>query len=234
MAGLASAVLALIILVTSMSASAGDFFTGFRMDGETQYHAYLGLRMKLPFAFSGFETHAQLFTSAQSYEYDTDDQEIEADVQNLTPSLVVSRSLGGGPWTILALVGPELRWKHEDGFRNDSDREFDVGVMLQMESMYWQETRNLHAMVSYASLDDFFFGRVRAKLQTYSPETGCCPIFAGLDIAGMGNDDFRAVQVGPVVEVPVAGFFLLFRAGYQNDSSFGSGGYGGLEIYTQF
>jgi len=234
MAGLASAVVALIIVFASASAHAGDLFTGYRMDSEAQYFAFLGLREYLPWEHSGFKGYAQVFASGQTYEYDSSGHDIEADVQSLTPSLGVTKPIDGSPWSVSLLVGPELRWKKEDGFQTSSGRDFDVGAFAQVESMFWQETRSIHGIISYASLDDFFFGRVRGKLRTFLPETGCCAIFAGADVAGMGNDDFRALQVGPLVEVPVGRFFLLGRAGYQYDSSFGSGGYGGLEIYTQF
>lgn len=234
MAVLASALLALMILLPCSNASAGDLFTGFRMDGREQYFAYLGLRENLSRKPLGLEVFAQLFAAGQTYEYESGGRDIDADVQSLTPSLGVTRLLSGGPWSVSALAGPEFRWKKENGFQTDSGPDFDAGVFVQTETMYWQETHNLHAMVSYASLDDFFFGRIRGKLRTYSPETGCCSIFVGLDIAGMGNDDFSAVQTGPLVEVPIGRFFLTARGGYQHDSNFGPGGYGGLEIYLPF
>ena len=125
---------------------------------------------------------------------------------------------------------------HESPDIGDLGRRDQVGVFVQIEGMHWQETYNLHAMVSYASLDDFFFGRIRGKLRTHLPETGCCPVLVGLEVGGMGSLEFNfnAVQVGPLVEVPVGRFSLLAHAGFQQDSDLGRGGYGGLEIYTAF
>ncbi len=234
MARVASAILALIVLLPGASANAGDLFSGFQIDHEEQYFAYFGVKEALPWEPLAITTFAQLFIAGQNYQYDSGNREIDADVQTVTPSLGLSELLDGGPWNISALVGPQLRWKKEDGFRNDSGRDFDVGVFAQLETMYWQESHSLHAMVSYASLDDFFFGRIRGKFRAHAPETRCCVIWLGLDVAGMGNDDFSAVQTGPLIEVPIGGFFLLARAGYQHDSTFGSGGYGGVEIYTRF
>jgi len=234
MARVASAVFALIIALPCASAHAGDLFSGFQMDHEEQYFAYFGVKQALPWEPLGIATYAQLFGAGQNYQYESGNRDIDADVQTLTPSLGVTRLLDGGPWNVSALAGPELKWKQEDGFRNDSGRDFDVGAFVQLETMYWQETHNLQAMVSYASLDDFFFGRVRGKFRIHAPETRCCTVFVGLDVAGMGNDDFSAVLTGPLVEVPVGRFSLLARAGYQHDSGFGSGGYGGFEIYTPF
>jgi len=50
----------------------------------------------------------------------------------------------------------------------------------------------------------------------------------------MQNDDFRAVQSGPLVEVPIGKVFLLAKTGYQYSSSFHTGVYGGVEIYFPF
>ena len=66
MAGLASAVFALIILLPSSSAIAGDLFTGFQMDNEAQYFAYLGAREDLPWKSFGLQGYAQLFAAGQS------------------------------------------------------------------------------------------------------------------------------------------------------------------------
>ena len=234
MAGLASIAFTLIILLSSASAKAGDLFTGFHMDDNAEYFTYLGLKEDLPGEFSGLKGFVQLFASGQSYEYESNNQDIEADVQSLTPSLGVAKSLGGGGWTVSALAGPHLRWKKEDGSSNDSGRDFNVGLFVQAEAMYWQETGNFQAIFSYGSLDDFFFGRLRGKLLTFSPETSCCPLFLGFEVAGMGNDDFAALQLGPVAEIAVGRVSLLARGGYQYDDNFGSGGYGGLELYMPF
>jgi hypothetical protein len=50
----------------------------------------------------------------------------------------------------------------------------------------------------------------------------------------MGNADFRAVQTGPVLEVPIGKVFLLAKGGYEHSNSFHSGGYGGVEMYVPF
>lgn len=234
MARLASIAFTLIVVLSPTNARAGALFTGFQMDDDAQYFTYLGLQQDLPWDFSGLRGYVQLFASGQAYEYESSNRDIDAEVQSLTPSLGIAKSLGRGNWTLSTLAGPQLRWKKEDGFPNDSGRDLDVGVFVQAESMYWQETGSFHAIVSYASLDDFFFGRLRGKLRSFSPQTGCCPVFLGFDLVGMGNDDFSALQIGPLVEVPLGRVFLLTRGGYQYDSNSGSGGYGGLEIYLPF
>jgi hypothetical protein len=50
----------------------------------------------------------------------------------------------------------------------------------------------------------------------------------------MGNADFRGVMTGPVGEVQVGHVFILARGGYQNNTTFHSGAYGGFEVYFPF
>lgn len=208
-------------------------FTGFQMDDETQYFAFLGLKRDV-WQGSGLAAYVHLFGAGQSYEYETGGRDIDTDLQLLTPSLGLSHAFGDGALSVSAHVGPRFEWKREDGFSYGSRSDFEVGVLVQAESLYWQETHSVQAIASYASSDDFFFGRLRGKLRVASPASGCCALFTGLDVAGMGNRDFDAVQTGPLIEVPVAGFFVLARGGYQYDSTFHSGAYGGLEIYAPF
>lgn len=50
----------------------------------------------------------------------------------------------------------------------------------------------------------------------------------------MGNADFRAVQTGTLVEIPIGKVFFLVKGGYQNSNSFHSGASGGFEIHFPF
>jgi hypothetical protein len=49
----------------------------------------------------------------------------------------------------------------------------------------------------YTNLDGLFWSRVRATRLTYKKEQGCCSLYLGWDVTGMGNKDFYAVQTGP-------------------------------------
>lgn len=234
MAGLASALVALITVLSVGDARAGDVFTGVQLDAEAQYFSYLGVKENLPWQASGYRPFLQLFATAQTYEYESGRDDIDADVQSLTPSLGVSRSSSGGDWTFSALIGPEIEWKRERGFPNDRGRETEVGVMVQGEAHHWRDGRSVHAILSYASLDDFFFGRLRSQARVFDEERNAFSLSAGFDVAGMGNDDYRAVQLGPVLQLPIAQLFLSAKGGYQYDSSVGSGAYGGIEFYAPF
>jgi hypothetical protein len=225
---------ALIVLVMPSGVRAGDLFTGGQLDDESQYFTYLGAQEDLPWKAYEFQPYVHLFAASQEYEYESGGADVEAEVQYLTPALGVRRPIAGTGWSVGAFAGPRLQWKREEGLFVDSDRDFDVGVIAQIEPMYWQETHSLHGIFSYSSLDDFFLGRVRGKGLVFDPGARCCKVFAGADVSLMGNDDYDAVQVGPLLEVAIGRFFLLARGGYQRDSTFDDLAYAGIELYTSF
>ncbi len=66
------------------------------------------------------------------------------------------------------------------------------------------------AQASQAGLE-----RQRVNPDSESSSKDCCS-------AAMGNADFRAVQTGPLVEVPIEKIFLLVKGGYRNCNSFHS------------
>jgi hypothetical protein len=109
-----------------------------------------------------------------------------------------------------------------------------IGVFGQAEAMYWHEKGGVHAIGSYADLDNFFWGRLRGKLLAHQFNRGCCKTYVGWDVTGMGNAEFRAVKTGPLVELSIGPVFVLFKGGYQHNTTFQSGAFGGVELYTAF
>jgi hypothetical protein len=234
MARLAPLVAALIVLVPVGAARAGDAYTGVHGDDESQFFAYLGVQEDLPWQVAELQLFGHLFGAAQRYEYETGGRGVDADVQFVTPSLGVRRGLGDSGWTAAAFAGPKLQWKREDAPFIDSDRDLDIGVFVQAEAMYWEEARSLHVFGNFSGIDAFFFGRLRGKQRIHDAGERCCNLFAGADVSRMGNEDYDAVQVGPLLEVQLGRVFLLVRGGYQRDSSFDDLAYGGVELYTPF
>lgn len=211
---------------------AGDVFTGFQIDNKSQYFGYLGVRTPVLLMAGGTTLFAQAMTAGLGYSFKSNGQVLDTNVQFVVPSLGISQSLGR--WTFLALAGPQLRRIEEDRFNTSSRVDHQIGFFGQIEGLYWHENGSLHAIGSYADLDNFFWGRLRGKLLTYKPTKGCCPLYTGWDIAGMGNGDYRAIQTGPILEVPIGQVFFLVRGGYQYSTPFHSGGYGGAEVYFPF
>ena len=211
---------------------AGDVFTGFQIDNKSQYFGYVGVRTPILRMSGGTTLFAQAMTAGLGYSFRSGPRLLDANVQFVVPSLGISQTLGR--WTFLVLGGPQLRRIEQDRPSTSSKVDHQIGAFGQAEAFYWHEKGNLHAIGSYADLDNFFWGRLRGKLLVHKSEKGCCPLYAGWDIAGMGNGDFRAAQTGPVVEISIGKAFLLAKGGYQYSTSFHSGGYGGVEVYFPF
>lgn len=233
MARYVSLLLVTLVLVTIPSRTqAGDVFSGFQIDNKSQYFGYLGVRTPILLMSGGTTLFAQAMTAGLGYSFKSNGQILDTNVQFVVPSLGISQSLGR--WTLLALAGPQLRRIEEERLNTSSSVDHQIGFFGQIEGLYWHEKGSLHAIGSYADLDNFFWGRLRGKLLTYKSGRGCCSLYTGWDIAGMGNGDYRAIQTGPIFEVPIGQIFFLVRGGYQNSTSFQSGGYGGAEIYFPF
>lgn len=223
---------ALILTVLPAPSKAGDTFTGFQIDNRSQYFGYLGVRTPLLQTSGGPDLFVQVMTAGLGYSFKSNGQLLDANVQFIVPSLGIKQTVGS--WTLSALAGPQLRRIEEERLNASASIRHQAGAFGQVEAMYWHEKGSFHAIGSYADLDNFFWSRLRGKLLAYKSDKGCCTTYVGWDVAGMGNADFRAVQTGPLVEVPIGKVFFLVKGGYQNSNSFHSGGYGGFEVYFAF
>lgn len=233
MARLALVLLAALVLIAQPAAGhAGDVFTGFQIDNKSQYFGYLGVRVPVHQMAGGTNLFVQAMTAGLGYSFKSNGQLLDANVQFIVPALGISHNVGG--WTLSALAGPQLRRIEEERWNTSPSIENQIGAYGQLEAFYWHEKGSFHAITSYADLDKFFWGRLRGKLLVHTADKGCCTTYVGWDVAAMQNDDFRAVQSGPLVEVPIGKVFLLAKTGYQYSSSFHTGVYGGVEIYFPF
>ncbi len=222
----------LVLTVVPITSEAGDVFTGFQIDNKSQYFGYLGVRTPLLRTSGGPDLFVQAMTAGLGYSFKSNGQLLDANVQFIVPSLGITQTVGG--WTVSALAGPQLRRIEEERLNTSASIRHQVGAYGQVEALYWHEKGSFHAIGSYADLDNFFWSRLRGKLLAYKSDKGCCTAYVGWDVAGMGNADFRAVQTGPLVEVPIGKVFFLVKGGYQNSTSFQNGGYGGVEVYFAF
>ena len=220
------------MLFRSLVSEAGDIFTGFQIDNTSQYFSYLGIRTPILQNSAGSGLFVQAITSGLGYHVKTNGQLLDTNVQSIVPSLGITKPLGR--WALSALVGPQLRRIEEQRLNASRTIAYQTGVYGQLEALYWHEKWNLHVIGSYADLDNFFWSRLRGKVLAYQPEKSCCATYAGWDVTGMGNADFRGIMTGPVVEVQVGTVFFLVRGGYQHNTTFHVGSYGGLDIYYPF
>ena len=221
-----------ILICLPLVSEAGEVFTGFQIDNKNQYFTYLGVRTPILRTSGGPSLFVQAMTSGLGYNFKTTGQLLDANIQSIVPSLGITTTLGG--WTLSALAGPQLRRIEEQQLNASNTIAYQAGVYGQLEAFYWHEKWNLLAIGSYADLDNFFWSRLRGKALVYKPEKSCCATYVGWDVTGMGNADFRGVMTGPVGEVQVGNVFVLVRGGYQHNTTFHSGSYGGFEIYFPF
>ena len=223
---------AFVLTCLPLVSEAGDVFTGFQVDNENQYFGYFGVRTPILRASGGPDLFVQAMTAGLGYSFKANGQLLNANIQSIVPSLGITKTLGG--WALSALAGPQLRRLEEQRLNASNTIAYQAGVYGQLEAFYWHEKWNLLAIGSYADLDNFFWSRLRGKALVYKPEKSCCATYVGWDVTGMGNADFRGVMTGPVGEVQVGNVFVLVRGGYQHNTAFYSGSYGGFEIYFPF
>jgi len=177
--------------------AAGDVFTGYQIDHQGQYYTYLGVRTPITSGESNFQPFVQVLGSGLGYTFKDNGAKRDAEVQFASPSLGIKYLMGG--WSFIGFAGPQFWWKQEDRPTGGRTNENGIGVYLQGEAFHWQEKGTFHAIVSYTDLDSFVWSRLRATRLVHKSEQGCCSTYLGWDLAGMGNNDFYAVQTGPLV-----------------------------------
>lgn len=210
--------LIMLVMFAATRSEGAELFTGFQMDNHGQYIGFLGNRSEV---YVSSNTHVFVQETLGAFGYDSLDGR-NTQVKFFTPSLGVSRV--SGAWTYGVHVGPQVRQFREE----ELSSVYQFGGMGQLEISYQQKDVFLQALGSYATINNFFWGRVRGLKSTYSD------VFSGAEISGMGNAGFRAVQLGPVVQVPIGPLFVLFRGGYQHNTTFESGTYGGMEVFFSY
>ena len=211
---------------------AGDVFTGYQIDNQGEYYTYLGVRTPLTSGESNLQPFIQVMGAGLGYTFKDNGANRKAEVQFASPSLGIK--FIQGPWNFIGFAGPQFRWKQEDRQTGGRSDENDVGLYLQGEAFHWHEKGTFHGIVSYTDLDSFVWSRLRATRLVHKSEQGCCSTYLGWDLAGMGNNQFYAVQTGPLVQVPVERFYLTLKGGYQYTQTFQNGAYGGVELYFPF
>ncbi len=196
---------------------AGELFSGIQVDTKYQYFGYVGAR--IPVYESIF---VQGSTGGFGYgEYDTHVQVLRTDVQFLNTAIGLTKSYHD--YTIGILTGTQFR-RFEEEHKSYSR----VGGFAQIELGYQRERLSVQTVFNYTSLSNFFWSRIRGGYQIHSS------VFGGFDVAAMGNAGYYAIQTGPVIMIPIRDVLVLMKGGYQTDSTFHSGAYGGLEYSLSF
>jgi Cellulose biosynthesis protein BcsS len=120
--------------------------------------------------------------------------------------------------------------------RNDPNSETKGGrTGGTVEAIYSQDllaklTTDL--IVNYSSIGNFTWGRGRLKHLTFDTP-GTQKLFFGIEGIGQGNSDYKAQQVGAIVELQriKEQFSIVLSGGYKHSTTFANTGYFGLEVY---
>ena len=187
------------------------------VDDEGQSFIYLGAATEGTIFFNVFAGYLQ-------YEFEDDDILRDATIKSITPALGIKKE---GPLTLTLAAGPILREKEEEQDDGD-DRTTEVGGFVQFGSYYWGNKGTFEGLVSYTTLDDFFWGRIRGKRKTVGR------LYAGAEFFLMGNSDFDSWGLGPLLEFRGDKASILLKGGYKHTSTFNDGMYTGIELFTSF
>jgi hypothetical protein len=227
----------LTILSCSLSLAADvSLFAGGEIDGHGQGFSYLGVdvtqRVNETVAIAG-----RVVPSYLTYKYYTNDVLIKAKSPGLTA--VAGVKLFSGQTMFGVYGGVEFRntdLSPDD--RNSSVRGSTTGGVIQGEFDSWLTKRtNVNIFGSYSGTSDFSYERGKIKQQiTNFDYQGPYTLFVGAEQFYGRNSDFRGQGYGALVElysIPLKASIAL-RGGYKHDSTYGNGGYGGLELYKGF
>jgi len=225
-----------LICVRSSFAIEFSTFAGGEIDGRGQGFSYFGIDLTQPitktFAISG-----RVVPNYLVYKYYSGNTEIRATSPGLTT--VAGVKFTWDKTTLGIFGGADFRnttLSPDDQFA--SVRGATSGGVIQGEFDHWFPTKtNLGVYGSYSGTSDFSYEKARIKQQVSNLDyKGPTSILVGVDQTYGRNADFHGITVGPMAElyyIPWK-FSIAVRGGYKHDSTFGGGGYGGLELYKGF
>jgi hypothetical protein len=208
-----------------------EIYTGGTVDTRGQGYEYFGLGVGQPlndhWTFMG-----KLVGNYLHYEYDSGSPNIKAKAP-------------GARFQIGPKYYSEGRYFILTGgldYRNTSLSPNDPGSTTKgartgatVEAIYSQdlvEKLTMDLIVSYSSIGNFTWGRGRFK-HLASAKPGVQKIFVGIEGIGQGNRDYKAQQVGPMVELQRVKeqFSIVLSSGYKHSSAVSHSGYFGIELY---
>jgi hypothetical protein len=209
-----------------------DSFGGAEFTNRGEDTQYLGLGITQPVE-ENWWLLGRVMGLHVDYKFEVNDDTLEGELTSVTPYLGIRRAIKGGGISLLG--GPDIEWVTQETQDGPDDSDHKLGVAVQGEfDTWWDKEKNVSAIASYKSTDNFFWGRLRGKRGTGPVGEGT--IFLGMEAIGMGNEDFASYGVGGFVEfaniIPRLSFGL--KIGFKHSSSFADSVYEGMEVYYNF
>ncbi|MCC6543877.1 MAG: cellulose biosynthesis protein BcsS [Nitrospirae bacterium] len=211
-------------------------FAGGEIDGRGQGFSYMGMDMtqsiNKTISFSG-----RIVPSFLTYKYYSGDRLIKANSPGISPAAGIK--LLWGQSMIGFFGGVEFRnttLNPDD--QSASVRGSSVAGTLQGEYDTWFSSRtSLNASASFSGTSNFVYERLRIKQQITNLDFNkMYTLNAGVEQFYGRNSDFHQEGGGLILELFQISWrtSVAVRSGLKRDSTFGSGAYGGLEIYKGF
>lgn len=230
-----------VILASSLfveRCTAYDTLAGFQIDSRGQYFAYTGFQVPVGRPDWIVEPFVSVFAVRQNYYFYSEGQLLEGRLSQFVPAVGVRKSLGGLNLSLSG--GPSLLYAQDDSAWTDENgalvkekvKTQDVGYSMTGYSSYRSGAHKFEGLLSYSN-PELFFGRFRWMHYDYKMERGT-PITPGLELLAVGNANFQTLNAGLLVGSEFGKLQILLKGGYQNNTTFHSGGYGGIELYMHY
>ncbi len=206
---------------------------GSEWDGRSGSFAYLGTGIQRAVS-RRYSLTGKVFYGDLKYQFDSAGETLGATVPIFNAQAGLSFK---GDWYVLSgSAGVDLRKTEKELAAGGTQTDNEAGAAIQAETYMWgQGKKSFGIILSYSTIDDFFWARARAKKGVYEPARGL-DLNIGVELVGMGNSDFSSVQAGAIIELYKHAWDLSFliKGGIKDSSGIGSTGYGGFEIYKGF
>ncbi len=206
---------------------------GAEWDGHSGSFVYMGTGIQRAVS-ERYSLTGKVFYGNLHYRFDSAGETLGAKVPIFNAQAGLSFK---GDWYVLGgSAGVDLRKTKKELAAGGTQTDNEAGAAIQAETFMWGPgKKSLGIILSYSTIDDFFWGRARAKKGVYEPAQGLVLNLGG-ELVGMGNSDFSSVQAGVIVELykNAGDLSFLVKGGIKDSSGYGSTGYGGLEIYKGF
>lgn len=192
---------------------------GFDLDSHSTGYAWAGPQYQHPVR-DNLAITARAAVNYLFYEFEEDGGVTKVSGPGL--STQVGLKFGDKNWFKVG-AGPSFKRRNQqfeiNGAELDQGGEWRTGLNVGADAYGNPTSRtNVMAQAQYSTEDNFTWSRLAGKrqLSNYS-YTGTFAHFAGAEAIGMGNEDFKALQLGALFEflhVPSSMSFML-RAGYK-------------------
>lgn len=225
------------LLFSSKSMAASySLLLGGEADTKNQSYLYTGIIGERPIK-QNLSILGRLWFDHLRYRFEKGDDTIRANAPAFQTSLGVKFS--ESDWSTVLWAGWEHRNTSIKPFKEDIEvKGVTDSLIVQVEFDKWpRAATNLNLITSYSTTNNYIWARGRVKQKLSSNSVGRdIPLRVGFEVIGQGNDDYSALQFGPLAEIYSTSekFSFLIHGGYKKSSSIHSSAYGGIELYFGF